>query len=249
MTTVLLSLLPCHGRCLLSLLPCRDYCVAVMSLPCCYSIVAMFDHCVVATVSLVSRWLCCMWTLLATIAILHCFHSCCCHCTVVFIALLYMYCVAATVTVVTLLLLLLLFIAIQALLDVRSSVVALYFFFTRKRINKDNLTNRVVACCSDLLSQVEFLSSISKWMLLNIWWKQLSKTLGDALFYPETPVWLPGGGILPYSFGGGVPLGSRKSYPLLDQILQILWPYARPKMFDCSWFRSFVSDPVKWDLH
>ena len=34
-----------------------------------------------------------------------------------------------------------------------------------------------------------------------------------------------GGGILPYSLGGGVPLGSWKSYPLLDQILQILWPY------------------------
>ena len=43
-----------------------------------------------------------------------------------------MYCVAATVTVVTLLLLLLLFIAIQALLDVRSSVVALYFFLPGK---------------------------------------------------------------------------------------------------------------------
>ena len=30
------------------------------------------------------------------------------------------------------------------------------------------------------------------------------------------------GGVLPYSLGGGVPLGSRKSYPLLDQVLQIL---------------------------
>ena len=28
-----------------------------------------------------------------------------------------------------------------------------------------------------------------------------------------------GGGVLPYSLGGGVLLGSRKSYPLLDQIL------------------------------
>ena len=27
------------------------------------------------------------------------------------------------------------------------------------------------------------------------------------------------GGVLPYSLGGGVLLGSRKSYPLLDQIL------------------------------
>ena len=36
-----------------------------------------------------------------------------------------------------------------------------------------------------------------------------------------------GGGILTYSLGGGAPLGSRKSYPLLDQILQILWPYVR----------------------
>ena len=35
----------------------------------------------------------------------------------------------------------------------------------------------------------------------------------------------PGGGgegLLQYSLAGGVPLGSRKSYPLLDQILQIL---------------------------
>ena len=31
-----------------------------------------------------------------------------------------------------------------------------------------------------------------------------------------------GGGVLPYSLGVGVPLGSRKSYPLLDQILQVL---------------------------
>ena len=29
-------------------------------------------------------------------------------------------------------------------------------------------------------------------------------------------------GVLPYSLGGGVPLGSRKSCPLLDHILQIL---------------------------
>ena len=33
---------------------------------------------------------------------------------------------------------------------------------------------------------------------------------------------MQGEGVLPYSLGGGVPLDSRKSYPLLDQILQIL---------------------------
>ena len=33
---------------------------------------------------------------------------------------------------------------------------------------------------------------------------------------------MPGGGVLPYSLVGGVPLGSRKSCPLLDQILHIL---------------------------
>ena len=44
-----------------------------------------------------------------------------------------------------------------------------------------------------------------------------------------------GGGVLPYSLGGGVPLGSRKSYPLLDQILQILWPSTRPKMLNYAW--------------
>ena len=31
-----------------------------------------------------------------------------------------------------------------------------------------------------------------------------------------------GSGLLPYSLGVGVPQDSRKSYPLLDQILQIL---------------------------
>ena len=56
-----------------------------------------------------------------------------------------------------------------------------------------------------------------------------------------------GSGLLPYSLGGGVPQDSRKSYPLLDQILQILWPYTRLKMLNCSWFQSFVSDPVKRD--
>ena len=56
-----------------------------------------------------------------------------------------------------------------------------------------------------------------------------------------------GGGVLPYSLGRGVPLGSRKSNPLLDQILQILWPYTRLKMLNCSWFQSFVRDPIKWD--
>ena len=29
-------------------------------------------------------------------------------------------------------------------------------------------------------------------------------------------------GVLLYSLGGGVPLGSRKSYPLIDQILHML---------------------------
>ena len=55
------------------------------------------------------------------------------------------------------------------------------------------------------------------------------------------------GGVLPYSLGQDVPLGSQKSYPLLDQILQILWPYTRLKLLNCSWFQSFVSDPIKWD--
>ena len=65
---------------------------------------------------------------------------------------------------------------------------------------------------------------------LDIYWTDL--TLG------------PGWGVLPYSLGGGVPLGSRKSYPLPDQIL---WPYTGLKMLNCSWFQSFVSDPVKRD--
>ena len=53
-----------------------------------------------------------------------------------------------------------------------------------------------------------------------------------------------GGGVLPYSLGGGVPLGLRKSYPLLDQILQFS---TRPKMLNCSWLQSFVSHPIKQD--
>ena len=56
-----------------------------------------------------------------------------------------------------------------------------------------------------------------------------------------------GGGGYSHSLDGGVPLGSRKSNPLLDRILQILWRYTRPKMLSCSWFQSFVSDPVKRD--
>ena len=53
-----------------------------------------------------------------------------------------------------------------------------------------------------------------------------------------------GGGVLPHSLGGGVPLGSQKSYPLLDQIL---WPSTTPKILNYSWFQSFVSNPVKQD--
>ena len=32
-----------------------------------------------------------------------------------------------------------------------------------------------------------------------------------------------------------------------DQILQNLWPCTRPEMLNCSWFQSFVGDPVKRD--
>ena len=41
----------------------------------------------------------------------------------------------------------------------------------------------------------------------------VSRRLRDPYFRPG------GGGVLPYSLGEGVSLGSRKSYPLLDQIL------------------------------
>ena len=48
-----------------------------------------------------------------------------------------------------------------------------------------------------------------------------------AICNHQLPILMPGGGreergATPYSLGGGVPLGSRKSYHLLDQILQIL---------------------------
>ena len=38
-------------------------------------------------------------------------------------------------------------------------------------------------------------------------------------------------GVLPYSLGEVAPLGSRKSYRLLDQILQTFWPYTRVSIF------------------
>ena len=48
--------------------------------------------------------------------------------------------------------------------------------------------------------------------------KDFIQTVAVRLQSVETP----GEGVLPYSLGGGVPLGSQKSYSLLDQILQIL---------------------------
>ena len=61
----------------------------------------------------------------------------------------------------------------------------------------------------------------------------------------KTHHWSTVPGVLPYNLGGGVPLGSQKSYPLLDQILQTLWPYTRLKVFIqlflisifCEWSR------------
>ena len=71
-----------------------------------------------------------------------------------------------------------------------------------------------------------------------------------AICNHQLPIHMPGGGgevgLPPYSLGGGVPLGLRTSCHLLDQILQILWPYTRLKMLS-SWFQSFVSDPFKQD--
>ena len=46
------------------------------------------------------------------------------------------------------------------------------------------------------------------------------------------------GRVLPYSLGGGVLLGSQKSYPLVDQMLQILWPFTRLKIL-CSTVLDF----------
>ena len=78
----------------------------------------------------------------------------------------------------------------------------------------------------------------------------MSKNL-SSLEFQFTILWKcfigRGPGVLLYSLGKGVPRGLQKSYPLLDQILQILWPYTRLKMLNCSWFQSFVSDPIKWD--
>ena len=53
----------------------------------------------------------------------------------------------------------------------------------------------------------------------------LAYSTRGVLHTVESTVNYPGGwgwGVIPFSLGGGVPLGSRKAYPLLDQILQIL---------------------------
>ena len=67
---------------------------------------------------------------------------------------------------------------------------------------------------------------------LNLFWNKVQCQVtqqAQKVTCRQMKTWLPGGGggVLPYSLGGGVPLGSRKSYPLLDQILQMLWPYTR----------------------
>ena len=57
-------------------------------------------------------------------------------------------------------------------------------------------------------------------------------------------------GVLPYSLGGGVPLGSRKSNPLLCRpnfASFMTLQYTRLKMLNCSRFQSFANDPVKRD--
>ena len=76
------------------------------------------------------------------------------------------------------------------------------------------------------------------WISYEIWQIKYNHTVFSGVFFQ---------GVLPYSLGGGVLLGLWKSYPLLDQILQILWPYTRLKMLNCSWFQSFVSNPIKQD--
>ena len=66
--------------------------------------------------------------------------------------------------------------------------------------------------------------------------------------FPLIPLGDGGGGVLPYSLGG-VYRWVRESptYPLLDHNFANLWFYTRLKMPNCSWFQSFVSDPVKRD--
>ena len=67
-----------------------------------------------------------------------------------------------------------------------------------------------------------------QWIKTNIeTWKQLTITGYYYLSDNQEPPPHPPGGVLPYSFCVGVPLGSRKSYPLQKKILQILRPYTR----------------------
>ena len=100
-------------------------------------------------------------------------------------------------------------------------------------------------------SFIPFEITIVFWTSYFMMWIFFSATKGHtrlAVLFPNGCAprgWGPG--VLSYSLGGGVPLGSQNSYSLLDQILQILWPYTRLKILNCSWFQSFVSDPVKRD--
>ena len=54
-------------------------------------------------------------------------------------------------------------------------------------------------------------------------------------------------GVLPYSLGGGVPLGLRKSYPLLDQIFQLCDPLPDQKCSTILDFSLLWGNPVKRD--
>ena len=115
-----------------------------------------------------------------------------------------------------------------------------------------DLQLRLVLCCAIQL-QSTTLASTSTDCLQELkcnskldYWLCQKKSMTGCTFYHNTLH--PGGmGVLPYSLSGRVLLGLWKSYSLLDQILQILRPYTRLKMLNCSWFQSFVSDPIKRD--
>ena len=59
-------------------------------------------------------------------------------------------------------------------------------------------------------------------ILLGEGWGGLGLLSWLHFLWSSVYTWGGGGGVLSYSLGGGVPLGSQKSYPLLKSISQIL---------------------------
>ena len=56
-------------------------------------------------------------------------------------------------------------------------------------------------------------------------WEKSTRAIFDLVNVTVCISMYPPGGVLPYRLGGDLPLGSRKSYPLLDQIANFVTLY------------------------